>query len=150
MDQDVYLCSRCKQQPQGYFEAKMPAVADATQTQLRMQRRNSPEIIAYHKWLIYSAAFKEPLAEPQGARHVQFNLDRTKTFACKEDIFCRRQFAEAVEIWYARFPVCRKRSRSLLAARPRASAGGAPLDDPEDKEQTVGLVEPVLAPLQGA
>ena len=28
MDQDVYLCSLCKQQPQGYFHAKMPAVAD--------------------------------------------------------------------------------------------------------------------------
>ena len=28
MDQDVYLCSRFKQQPQGYFDAKRPAVAD--------------------------------------------------------------------------------------------------------------------------
>ena len=28
MDQDVYLCSLGKQQPRGYFDAKMPAVAD--------------------------------------------------------------------------------------------------------------------------
>ena len=28
MDQDVCLCSRCKQQPQGFFDMKMQAVAD--------------------------------------------------------------------------------------------------------------------------
>ena len=28
MDQDVCICSLCKQQPQGFFDAKMQAVAD--------------------------------------------------------------------------------------------------------------------------
>ena len=44
----------------------------------------SPELIVYHKWLIYSAAFKEPFAEQRGATHVQFYLDGTKTFAGKK------------------------------------------------------------------
>ena len=32
MGQDVYLCSLCKQQPQVYFDAKTPAVADESVT----------------------------------------------------------------------------------------------------------------------
>ena len=80
MDQDVYLCSCCKQQPQGYFDAKMPAVAnDDTDTAANATERHlvSPENIAYLKWLMYSAAFtgKEPFAELRGATHLQFFLD---------------------------------------------------------------------------
>ena len=50
-------------------------------------------------------------------------------FAGKEDIFSKK-LLEALEIWYARFPPSKKRGRSLLAARPRVSVGGAQLDDP--------------------
>ena len=44
-----------------------------------------------------------------------------RTFACKEDIFRLRLF-EALENRYDSFPVCRKRGRSLLVERIRASA----------------------------
>ena len=91
----------------------MPAVADddtvaaANATERYLV---SPENIAYLKWLIFSAAFKEPFAEPRGATHLQIYLDSTKTFACKENIFRRRLF-EALEIWNARF----RKARSVAA-----------------------------------
>ena len=59
------------------------------------------EIIANLKWLIYTA--KEALGDQRGAKHVQFYLDWTRTFAGKEDIFSKK-LLEAHEIWYARFP----------------------------------------------
>ena len=43
---------------------------------------------------------------------------------------------EALEIQYAMFPPSKK--RGLLAAGPRVSVGGAPLDDPEDEEPARG------------
>ena len=49
-------------------------------------------------------------------------------FAGKEDIFSKK-LLEALEIC-VRFPPSKKRGRSLLAARPRVSVGGAQLDDP--------------------
>ena len=75
IDRDIYLCSRCKQQPQGYFDAKMPAVANDIESDTAANATErylvSTENIAYLKWLTYSAAFKEQ----RGATHVQFYLD---------------------------------------------------------------------------
>ena len=122
------------------FDMKMPAFAcnDDDASVISEERYLvSPKFIAYLKWLIYTAAFKKPLGDPRGAEHVQFYHDWTRTFAGKEDIF-RKKLLEALEIWYARFPPSKKRGRSLLAARPRASVGGAPLDDPEDEEPARG------------
>ena len=64
--------------------------------------------------------------------------------AGKADIFLRRLF-EALEIWYARFPVCRTRGYSLLVERSRASAGGEPLDDPKAKEPASGPARGAVA-----
>ena len=108
------------------------AAADATERYLV-----SPENIAYLKWLIFSAAFKEPFAEPRGATHLQIYLDSTKTFACKENIFRRRLF-EALEIWNARFPQSKKCGSSLLGAGPQVLVGGAPINDPEHEEPASG------------
>ena len=35
----------------------------------------SPELMAYLKFLIYTAAFKDPLADKRGAEHVQYYVD---------------------------------------------------------------------------
>ena len=53
------------------------------------------------------------------------------------DLVCSVLF-EALEIWYAMFPPSKKRGRGLLAAGPRVSVGGAPLDDPEDEKPACG------------
>ena len=50
-----------------------------------------------------------------------------------------------MEIWYARFPVCRTRGCSLLVERSRASAGGEPLDDPKAKEPASGPASGAVA-----
>ena len=94
MDQDVYLFSLCKLQPQGYFDAKMPAVADDD-------------------------------TDVQGAGDLDLVL------------VCHVLF-EALDICYAMFPPSKKRGRGLLAAGPRVSVGGAPLDDPEDEKPACG------------
>ena len=75
----------------------------------------SPKLIAYLKWLIYTAAFKVPFAEQQGAIHRQFYLDSVDTFASKEDSFLQR-LKEQLEIWYAMFPAGKKRGSSSRAA----------------------------------
>ena len=130
MDQDVCLCSRRKPQPQGFFDAKMQAVddddtdaaANATERYLMspIAYLNNP----YLKWLIYSAAFNEPFAEPLGAMRVQFYLDWMIPFSAGKADIIRRRLFEALEICYARFPVCRKRGPrgcSLLVVRSRAA-----------------------------
>ena len=38
------------------------------------------KILAYLKWLIYSAAFKGPTAEPHGSIHAEFTEDGTERF----------------------------------------------------------------------
>ena len=78
MDQDVCLCSRCKPQPQEFFDAKMRAIADddtdaaANGTERYLVSPIAYLNNAYLKWLIYSAAFNEPFAESRGAMRVQF------------------------------------------------------------------------------
>ena len=72
---DVHLCSRFTSQPHGYFRRK-----DSRRRRLyRRGRRErekemilSPELSAYLKCLIYTAAFKDPFAEPRGAIYRQF------------------------------------------------------------------------------
>ena len=72
------LCSCGKQQPQGFFDAKMQAVADddtnaaANATERYLVSPIAYLNNAYLKWLIYSAAFNKPFAEPRGAMHVLF------------------------------------------------------------------------------
>ena len=114
---------------------KMPAFADedddASTAFSGEGHLVSPEIIAYLKWLIYTAVFKEPLGEKRGAEHVKFYLDWKRIISAKEDVFCKK-LLEELKIWYPRFPASKKRGRSLLAASLRDSAESGLLDDPED------------------
>ena len=112
------------------FNMKMPAFADDEDAVAEISGERhlvSPEIIAFVKWLIYTAAFKEQLGEQRGATHLQFYLDWKRTVAAKEDIF-RKRLLEALQIWYAKFPSSKKRGRSLLAGRPPDSVGGGGTD----------------------
>ena len=86
--------------------------------------------MAYLKLLIYTAAFKDPLADKRGAEHVQYYLKWTRTFAANENAYSK-QLLQAVEFWYDMFPPTKRRARSLLGAGPPSLAGVALLDNPE-------------------
>ena len=55
------------------------------------------EILAYLKYLIYSAAFKDPTAEPRGSVHAEFY----RTFRVSKDLI-RRKMKKKLECWYAK------------------------------------------------
>ena len=68
--------------------------------------------MAYLKWLIYNAAFKDPFAEQRGNLHRQSYVDWLDTFAAKEELFCEKLMEQLV-IWYAKiqsrqeeWPIC--------------------------------------------
>ena len=105
----------------------------------------SPELIAYLKWLIYTAAFKDPFVEPRGAIHRQFYLDWVDFFASKEDSF-RQRLKEHLEIWYAKFPAGKKHGRSSRADNiPRANRRrSASLDDPDIQDDEVAGPRPAV------
>ena len=44
------------------------------------------EILAYLKYLIYSAAFKDPIADPRGSIHVEFSEAGTEHFASMKSL----------------------------------------------------------------
>ena len=51
----------------GIFDEKIPAVDGCTEKgDVNAEEKHivSPELIAYLKWLIYTAPFKDPFAEP--------------------------------------------------------------------------------------
>ena len=73
----------------------------------------SPDIIAYFKGLIYTAAFKDPFAEQQGAIQRQFYIDSVDTFGSEENRFSQRLMEKLV--WYARFPSGKKHGCSSRA-----------------------------------
>jgi hypothetical protein len=140
---DLILCSMTKMSnfaPTGgrslhdIFDQKIPAVEGAEEDDVNIKEKNlvSPELIAYLKWLIYTAPFKDPFAEPRGSLHIQFYVNWVRTYATQEDQSRKRLF-EALEIWYDKFPITKKRGRqSLVDKLPKAScAGGAVLDDLE-------------------
>jgi hypothetical protein len=113
------------------FDDKIPAISgvDADDANATEKHLVSPELMAYLKWLIYTAPFKDPFAQPRGNQHTQFYFDWVATFADKEKVF-RQRLHEALDIWYGRFPATKKRSRSSLGDKfPRAA--GRVLEDPE-------------------
>ena len=95
----------------------------------------SPELIAYLKWLIYTAPFKDPFSEPRGAIHRQFYLEWLDAFASKEDTFRKRLMVQ-LEIWYSRFPSGQKRGSSSRADNvPKANCRRSTLlNDPGDED----------------
>jgi len=115
-----------------FLDNKFPAISgvqanDANATEKHLV---SPKLMAYLKWPIYIALFKDPFAQPRGAHHTQFYFDWICTFAVKEDVFCQR-LHEALDIWYGRFPATKKRARSSLGDKLPRAGGGRVLDDPE-------------------
>ena len=112
----IFAFEACSCSRKDIFDMKMPAFADGVDNCLisvEEQLLVSPELMAYLKWLIYTVASKEPLADARGAKNVQFYLEWTRTFACKEDVF-RKKLFDVLEIWYERFPPSEKRGSSLL------------------------------------
>ena len=76
--------------------------------------------------------------------HRQLYIDWVDTIARKEDSY-RKQLMAQLEIWYARFPLSKKRGRSSRAdSVPRANRRrSTPLEDP-DEEDEVGSPGPVV------
>ncbi len=70
----------------------------------------SADILAYLKWLIYTAAFKEPTLEPRGSIHENFYKAWRRAFRSHEDII-RRKLRKMLEVWYAKHPPTRKNGR---------------------------------------
>ena len=66
---------------------------------------NGAEILAYLKWLINSAAFKDSTAEPRGLGSIHGNFYRgwRSTFRASEDLI-RRKLKKQLECWYAKHP----------------------------------------------
>ena len=67
-------CGPCGRNLKDIFDMKMPAFADdADAGAISVEERHlvSPVLMAYSdlKWLIYTAAFKEPLADARGATY---------------------------------------------------------------------------------
>ena len=69
------------------------------------------EIMAYCKWLIYTAPFKDVAGEPRGKIHEDFYKSELVTFRDSEPTFRRRLKAQ-LAIWYAKHPPSRKRGSS--------------------------------------
>ena len=102
-----------------------------------------PEIMAYLKYLVVAAPYKDPTAQPHGAELNLFYLRSLRTCRTNEKVY-RRKLKEQLEIWYAKFPITKKRNSSMAFARgeddveefeiahdseedePAAGAGGAP------------------------
>ena len=61
------------------------------------------EILAYLKYLIYSAAFKDPTVEPRGSIHAEFYRGWSRTFRLNEDLI-RRKMEKQLECWYSKHP----------------------------------------------
>ena len=114
------------------FDEKIPAISgvDAGDANATEKHLVSPELMAYLKWLIYTAPFKDPFAQPRGADHTRFYSDWNYTFGAREAVF-RQRLYEALVIWYGRFPATKKRARSSLGDKLPRAGGGRVLDDPE-------------------
>jgi hypothetical protein len=67
----------------------------------------SADILAYLKWLIYTAAFKEPTLEPRGSIHEKFYKAWRRAFRSSEDVI-RKKLKKMLEVWYAKHPPTRK------------------------------------------
>ena len=100
------------------FNNMIPAVHGNSEADVNAQEKHivSPGLIGHLKcqWLIYTAAFKDPFAELQGAIHTQFYISWVDTFSSKEEIFSQR-LMEQLDIWYTRFPPGRKRGSTSRA-----------------------------------
>ena len=66
------------------------------------------EILAYLKYLVYSAAFKDPTAEPRGSIHAEFCRGWRRTFCLNEDLISRKMQKQP-ECWCVKHPPSNRR-----------------------------------------
>ena len=65
------------------------------------------------KWLIYSAAFKDPSEGERGAINIEFFTDLVNEIFSKEKGY-RRLLLEELQIWYTKHPTTKKRGRDSI------------------------------------
>jgi hypothetical protein len=114
---------------QEIFQAKIPKIdpQDATE---REKLIIGAELIAYLKWLIYTAAFKDPSAGERGILNNKFSTDWVQEIFSKEQGY-RKFLLEELQIWYTKPPPAKKRGRdSIEQGLPRLEPGNViTLDD---------------------
>jgi hypothetical protein len=97
---------------QEIFQAKIPKIdpQDATE---REKFIIGPELIAYLKWLIYTAAFKDPSAGERGVPNIKFFTDWVQEIFSKEQGY-RKLLLEELKIWYTKHLPAKKRGRDSI------------------------------------
>jgi lipase chaperone LimK len=90
----------------------------------------SAKLIAYLKWLIYTAAFKDPSAGECGVLNNKFFTDWVQEIFSKEQGYSKF-LLEELQIWYTKHPQAKKRGRnSIEQGLPRLVPGNViTLDD---------------------
>ena len=73
----------------------------------------SSKTIAYLKWLIYIAAFKDEKHRSL-LEDSQFYVAQCKTFEAAENNFWKEDLLEELEIWYREHPPTSKKRKSFL------------------------------------
>lgn len=98
--------------PEAIFQEKIPKINPADETE-RARFLIGPELIAYLKWLIYTAAFKDPNAGDRGAIHSRFYVDWVSEIVTKEKGY-RKKLLEQLQIWYGKHRSTKKRGRDSI------------------------------------
>ena len=94
------------------FAEKIPKVKDDEREKWLV----GAEILAYFKYLMYSAAFKDPTAEPRGSIHAEFYRGWRRTFRASEDLICRKM-KKQLDSRYAKHPPTRRRATCVSYPR---------------------------------
>jgi hypothetical protein len=97
---------------QDIFQAKIPKIdpQDATE---RERFIIGPELIAYLKWLIYVAAFKDASEGERGLINIKFFTDWVNEIFSKEKGY-RKLLLEELQICYTKHPTTKKRGRESI------------------------------------
>jgi len=100
------------------------------------------DILAYLKWLIYTAAFKEPTVEPRGSIHENFYKGWRRTFRNNEDLI-RRRLKKMLDVWYAKHPPTRKNAGRARGDKEYSDEENAPVmkiyhNDSEEESPSSG------------
>ena len=94
------------------FQEKIPKINPADETE-RAKFVISPELIAYLKWLIYTAAFKDPNSGDRAGIHAKFYVDWVSEIITKEKGY-RKKLLEQLQIWYGKRQSTKKRGRDSI------------------------------------
>ena len=73
----------------------------------------SPELIAYLKWLIYTAAFKDPSDGERAQSHADFFTQWVGEVIGKEKGY-RQLLYDELKIWYGKHPTTKKRGHGSM------------------------------------